>query len=68
MTYVSQQKWNNPFEDYVIVRVESSRNHFFAELHIWLHAHCKGKWTTSATRVGFELEEDAMFFKLAWPG
>lgn len=53
---------------YFVVDIDCQRNHYFSDLHKWLHAHTKGKWTTMSTLVGFELEEDAMFFKLAWKG
>ena len=68
MTYTAQTEYHNPYENYIMVKVDCRRNHFFSELHIWLHKHAKGHWTTSTTRVGFELEEDAIYFKLAWPG
>ena len=55
-------------KQFFTVDIDARRNHYFSDLHIWLHKHAKGKWTTMSQLVGFELEEDAMFFKLAWKG
>jgi hypothetical protein len=54
--------------EFFIIGINSRRHHSFSDLHTWLREHSKGKWITMSTSVGFEKEEDAMFFKLAWKG
>jgi len=66
MTTITQGMPDKPDVDYIKIKVNSSANDFYSRLHIWCNEHCKGKWVTSATYVGFEKEEDAVFFKLAY--
>jgi len=66
MTTITQGTSTKAKKDYIKFKVDASDNNFYAHLHIWCHLHCKGKWTTSATYVGFEKEKDATFFKLSW--
>ena len=66
MTTIPNDKWTNPMDDYFIIKVDSRPDGFYTGLHAWLHEHCTGHWVTTATRVGFELEQDAVLFRLSY--
>ena len=46
---------------------EQLQNDLYRIIDNWCDQNCKGKWSwLEATMWGFELEEDAMAFKLRW--
>ena len=61
MTAIPNNEWVNPMEDYFIVKVDCRTD----GLTTWLNEHCTGHWVTTAMRVGFELEQDAVLFRLS---
>lgn len=65
MTAIPNDPWTNPMEDYIIIKIDSQPAGYYTDLIAWLHDHCTGRWTTTATRVGFELEKDAVLFRLS---
>ena len=51
-------------KDMIKVSIDSRPINAFADCHNWCMENCTGKWTASATIVFFELEQDAIFYKL----
>lgn len=58
-----KMKTINGIDFYVFV-IDCDYNNYFGVLHKWLDKHTTGKWITMHTCVGFEKEEDAIFYKL----
>ncbi len=51
-------------KEYFVIDIDARRDRFFSDLHRWLDKHATGRWATMSTLVGFEKEQDAVFFRL----